>query len=335
MKRPWLAPLVPLYRVGLAWRDLRLRHGAEPMLRLQWPVISIGNLSTGGSGKTPFAIALAKLLVARGIFVDVLSRGYLRASRLPSKVDPAGTAEQFGDEPLLIARTAGLPVYVAAQRYDAGLLAEADANVNRNEDRPKVHILDDGFQHRQLDRDVNILLLNREDWQDSLLPAGNLREALHAAKRADELAIPADDTGLERELAAWGWQGPIWRLHRRMQVPEVDGPVAAFCGIARPDQFFRGLQQAGMIVAARRLFPDHYRYTRRDIETLVARARAARATALLSTEKDEIRLGALASSLPADLPLKTVRLSVEIEDAETALRWLAARLASASAPSPL
>ena len=105
--RPLLWPLVPLYRLGLALREFQLRSGLKPIRRLRWPVVSIGNLSTGGSGKTPLTIALAKALTARGLHVDVLSRGYGRRSALPLLVDPDGTAEDFGDEPLLIAREAG------------------------------------------------------------------------------------------------------------------------------------------------------------------------------------------------------------------------------------
>jgi len=342
MKRPWLAPLVPLYRTGLAWRNLRLRRGADPVRRLQWPVISIGNLSTGGLGKTPFAITLAKLLVAQGFNVDVLSRGYGRTSRLPAKVDPSGTAEQFGDEPLLIARSAGVPVYVAPQRYDAGLLAEADAkcesarqNGARADRFASAHILDDGFQHRQLHRDVDILLLNQEDWRDTLLPAGNLREALLAAKRADVLAIPADDIELERELAAWGWQGALWRLRRRMDVPHVEGTMFAFCGIARPEQFFAGLANAGLKVVARKAFRDHYDYTMHVAEWLLGQARSVGACALVTTEKDLVRMGRLASFFSTDLPLTTAKLSIEIEEERAAADWLAARLAPASPPSSL
>src|SRR5579863_5993123 len=122
--RSLLLPLTPLYRLGLALRERRLASGREPIHRLQWPVISIGNLSTGGAGKTPLTIALAQALAARGFAVDVLSRGYGRRSKLPARVDPAGSPDDFGDEPLLIARAANVPVYVALQRYDAGLLAE-------------------------------------------------------------------------------------------------------------------------------------------------------------------------------------------------------------------
>lgn len=341
MKRPWLAPFVPFYAAGLAWRDLRLKRGWEPVRRLQWPVISIGNLSTGGSGKTPLAIALAKLLRARGMPVDVLSRGYGRSSSEPARVKPSGTAEEFGDEPLLIARDAGVPVYVAPQRFDAGVLAESAREQNASgqqavsADRGAyAHILDDGFQHRQLFRDIDILLLNREDWRDSLLPAGNLREALHAAKRADVIAIPVEDAAFESELRRSGWTGPTWRLRRRMSVPPVHGLVYAFCGIARPEQFFFGLERTGLAVTACRAFRDHYRYTRKDMDRLIAAARTTGAVALVTTEKDAVRLGALASAFPSELPLKTAHLSIEIEEEATAIDWIIGRLrSSASRPS--
>ncbi len=233
MRRPWLAPLVPLYAAGAA-----LRARMQPMRQLGWPVITIGNLSTGGAGKTPLTIALAQLLTARGLHVDVLSRGYGRTSRKPARVRIDGTAAEFGDEPLLIARATGVPIYVAPQRYDAGLLAEADTAGQQTDPASRIarraHILDDGFQHRQLARAVDILLLDRADWEDSLLPAGNLREPLRATLRATVIAIPAEDSTLEAELRSWGWNGPIWRLHRRMQVPDISNAAAAFCGIARP-----------------------------------------------------------------------------------------------------
>ena len=122
MKRPLLLPLVPLYAAGLALREMRLEHGWEKVRILWYPVISVGNLSTGGSGKTPLVIALAQLLGREGLRVDVLSRGYGRESRDAARVRSDGSAEEFGDEPLLIARRAGVPVWVAAERYEAGSL---------------------------------------------------------------------------------------------------------------------------------------------------------------------------------------------------------------------
>ena len=319
--RPLLWPLVPVYRAGLALRELQLRAGLKPIRKLKWPVVSIGNLSTGGSGKTPLAIALAKALTARGLHVDVLSRGYGRRSALPLSVNATGAVEEFGDEPLLIAREAQVPVYVAAERYQAGLLAERDAA-----EQSGVHLLDDGFQHRQLARDVDILLLSRRDLNDRLLPAGNLREALHAAKRAQVIAIPAEEADLEAEIKARGWKAQIWRLRRRMEIPHIDGPVAAFCGIARPQQFFEGLESAGLRLAAQRAFPDHHNYTAADFARLASAARSAGAAALLTTEKDRVRIGALASTFAATLPLKTVQFRIEVEDEDAAIDWLIHRL---------
>ncbi|MGA9586213.1 MAG: tetraacyldisaccharide 4'-kinase [Terracidiphilus sp.] len=332
MKRPLLLPLVPLYAAGLALRELRLSRGWEQIQHLGDPVISIGNLSTGGSGKTPLAIALTRLLSSSGFQVDVLSRGYGRRSAVPLRVDLNGSAEQFGDEPLLIARETGVSVYVAAERYHAGVLAKADAIHN---ERPLVHILDDGFQHRQLHRDIDILLVSRKDWHDHLLPSGNLREGLHASMRASVLAIPADDPDFESELRIWGWTGPVWRLRRRMEIPNVSGPVAAFCGIARPEQFFAGLEAGGTALAKQMSFPDHYRYTLRDIERLVATAGSMGARAIITTEKDQVRLGSLVSVFPSSLPLKTARLVLSIEDESRASEWLVGRLGATRAPQSL
>ena len=336
--RKLLLPLVPVYRLALTLRELRLGTTLEPVRRLRFPVVSIGNLSTGGAGKTPLAIALAGALTQRGFQVDVLSRGYGRRGQLPARVAPDGTVEEFGDEPLLIARQAGVPVYVARQRYHAGILAEADAAaivVLGEEPKPVVHLLDDGFQHRQLARDVNILLLNRQDWQDGLLPAGSLREPLRAICRAGVIVIPAGDPELEAELKAWGWQGPVWRLHRRMEVPAIQGSVAAFCGIARPEQFFAGLEATGLHLAARFAFPDHHSYAARDLDRLVSSARATAATALITTEKDLVRLGRLSAAFPESVPLVTARLRVEMESEGEAIEWLVDRLKPVPAHPPL
>lgn len=320
--RPWLWPLVPAYRLALGLREIQLRTGLKPVRRLRWPVVSVGNLSAGGSGKTPLVIALAKALKARGVQVDVLSRGYgRRRSTLPLLVESSGTTDEFGDEPLVIAREAQVPVYVAAERYQAGLLAE------RRSTLPGfgLHLLDDGFQHRQLHRDVDILLLSSLDLHDHLLPAGNLREALRAAERADIFAIPED----EPEIAEWvnsrGWKGTVWRVRRKMDVPQVEGPAVAFCGIARPEQFFSGLEAAGVRVAARFAFPDHHGYTAGDLKRVESAAQEAGAAALLTTEKDRARLGAMAVSLP----VQTVPLRTEIEDEAAAVDGLMSRIQAA------
>jgi len=317
--RGLLLPLVPVYRLGLALREWRLRAGRKAIRRLRWPVVGIGNLSTGGAGKTPLTTALAQALTIRGAHVAVLSRGYGRASRSAARVDPDGCSEAFGDEPPAMAREAGVRVYVAAERYEAGRLAEEEWTAC---EPLCVHLLDDGFQHRQLARDVDILLLDRRDWGDCLLPAGNLREPRSAFRRAHAIAIPAGEPELESELRAQGWAGPVWRLHRHMEVPRVDGPVIAFCGIARPGQFFAGLETAGLHLAGRMAFADHRPYSSRDIDRLLDAARSVSAAALMTTEKDRVRLGALAQRIAEKLPLQTARLRIEIEDAGAAIGWL-------------
>jgi len=310
--RSLLLPLTPLYRLALSLRELRLATGLEPVRRLRFPVVSIGSLSAGGSGKTPLTIALAQALTRRGIPVDVLSRGYGRKSQAALRVDPKGAAEEFGDEPLLIARDPGVPVYVAAQRFQSGSMAESNLSAAEGH---HIHLLDDGFQHRQLHRDANILLLDSRDLHDHLLPAGNLREPLSAMRRATVIAIPADDAELEAKLKTSSWQGPLWRLRRRMEVPHTDLPVVAFCGIARSDQFFAGLEAAGLHLASRIAFPDHHNYKAHDIDCIKDALRSTGAGSVFTTEKDRVRLGKLGESLA----LKTATLRIEIENEPAAI----------------
>jgi tetraacyldisaccharide 4'-kinase len=330
MRRPLLLPLVPLYAAGVALREMRLEHGWEKVRFLWYPVISVGNLSTGGSGKTPLVIALARLLTREGFGVDVLSRGYGRTSSEAARVRTDAASEEFGDEPLLIARKAGVSVWVGAERYEAGGLADQEfiqrGGEMSGDPVPLVHLLDDGFQHRQLHRDIDVVLVNRGDWGDHLLPAGNLRETVEAVERASVLAIPAEDPEFEEALREWGWTGPVWRVRRRMRVPQIDDPVAAFCGIARPEQFFGGLEAHGVNLVCRRAFKDHHRYTKKDAESLLASAQKAGASCLITTEKDKVRLGALAHAF-GGIPLRTVELTIEFDDEQSVAAWLKKRLA--------
>ena len=169
---------------------------------------------------------------------------------------------------------------------------------------------------------MNILLIDSRDLHDRLLPAGNLREPLHAIQRAQVAAIPSDDPEVETRLKSLGWQGPIWRLKRRMEVPSIAGPVVAFCGIARSDQFFAGLESAGLHLASRIAFADHHRYVQHDLDCILGAARSIKATAFSTTEKDRVRLGRLSASFLEACPLKTAQLIIEIEDAEAAVSWI-------------
>jgi tetraacyldisaccharide 4'-kinase len=204
-RRIWpLLPLVPLYAAVQALNDAAYARGLRRVEKLKWPVVSVGNLSVGGAGKTPFVIALAQVLTQRGWTVDVLSRGYGRASDAVERVDTAivdDPARRYGDEPWLIAQQADVSVFVGCTRSAAGRLAEStlvDAGSAGH-----VHLLDDGMQHRGLARDAEIVLLHRSDFRTALLPAGRLREPLAVLERADFVVLREEDSELAERARRW------------------------------------------------------------------------------------------------------------------------------------
>jgi tetraacyldisaccharide 4'-kinase len=284
--------------------------------RLQAPVVSVGNISVGGTGKTPFIIYLGEQLKQRGIRFDVLSRGYGRSSKGVRVVDPAGSPADFGDEPLLIARKLGVPVIVGESRYHAGLMAEQRF-------QPQLHLLDDGFQHRQLRRDLDIVLLPQEDLHDRLLPAGRLREPLSSLERADVVVTD----GAIQELK--GRAKVVFQMKRTMQVERSDAGVIAFCGIARPHGFFEGLRAAGVAVVAERAFRDHHAYEEHDIQELASLRATSGASGFVTTEKDQVNLGALGERLS---PSSIARLSLSVDRANELLGTIM-KLVAANAPA--
>jgi tetraacyldisaccharide 4'-kinase len=311
-----LAPLVPLYAAAVRGKNLAYEHGWARSKRLRWPVVSIGNLSMGGSGKTPLTIRLAQLLHERGFAVDVLSRGYGRRSKAVEQVTAGGSAEEFGDEPLLIAEASGVPVFVGSSRYRAGMLAEAAVA------GPVLHLLDDGFQHRKLARDVDIVVLHRSDFTQRLLPAGRLREGFSSLSRAQILVMRQEDRELEVELRGRGLTQPVWWIERRLEVPEV-GRVIAFCAIAREEEFFPALRSHGVAVIAVRAWRDHHHYTQADIAELVELQRQQEAEAFLTTEKDLVRLQPeQRRMLESAAPLHAAKLQVTLADEAIAFQQL-------------
>lgn len=349
MSRGWLAPLCPVYGAAVAAKNWGYEHGLLRPERLRWPVVSVGNLSVGGSGKTPLTIRLAELLLAEGLSVDVLSRGYGRASHAVERVDPLGRAERFGDEPLLIAWRTDVPVFVGARRFEAGLLAESLAAqhadrrwTGRSAGRP-IHLLDDGFQHRQLARDVDVVLLHRDDFGERLLPAGRLREPMAALARADFVVLREEDAELEAPLRRMGVEAPLWWMRRSLQIPaelaeipaeaaeasgKSAGRVVAFCGIAWPEEFFSGLIDRGVNVELTVDFPDHHRYTGEDMERLAKIATDVGAEAFAITEKDSVKLdAALLELLEGVAPVRVARLGVSLRDEAAVVRQLRERLA--------
>ncbi len=272
-------PLTGFYGAATALRNTLFDRGALASRRLEQPVVSVGNLSVGGAGKTPFVIALGELLKARGIRFDVLSRGYGRKTRGVRVVDPDGSAADFGDEPLLIARRLGVPVIVGESRYDAGRVGEQNF-------QPQLHILDDGFQHRSLARDFDIVLMTERDFGDRMLPSGRLREPLSSLARADAVVLPA---GVAVDHPALR-QKPIWRIERELVLPNLPSAPVVFCGIARPEQFFAQVRAAGIKPAAEVVFRDHHAYDLDDIQALVSARIKLDAGGFLTTEKDAINL---------------------------------------------
>jgi tetraacyldisaccharide 4'-kinase len=314
MKRPALAPLVPLYTAAMAARNAAYARQWKKAQELKWPVISVGSIVAGGAGKTPLVIRLAQLLQAAGYPVDVLSRGYGRAAGTVERVNLEGSPRQFGDEPMLIARNAGVPVYVGASRYAAGVLAESEAGHLLG-----IHLLDDGFQHRRLKRDLDIVLVSAADLNDSMLPAGNLREPTSSLERAGILAIRDEEWLLEPMLRARGLTQPIWTIHRKVVCPPTGARPLVFCGIARPEGLWNGIQSQcaskGLKIAQFHPFPDHHVYKRADVQMLVREAKRAEADCFLTTEKDAVKLdGGLRGQLESLAPLGIVQLAATLDD---------------------
>jgi tetraacyldisaccharide 4'-kinase len=298
---PLSAVLAAIYGGVVEARNAFYQRGLIRSRWLQGPVISVGNLSAGGSGKTPFVILLGELLKTRGIRFDVLSRGYGRKTRGVLLVDPGGEPRDFGDEPLLIARRLGAPVVVGEDRYEAGRFAESRFGV-------QTHLLDDGFQHRGLARDFDIVLVTPEDARDRLLPGGRLREPLQSLRRADAVVLSSGASAESFPLPG----KTVWRARRGIVVHDIPPRPLVFCGIARPQNFLLQLRAAGVEPVAEAFFRDHHAYTERDVRDLLQLGQRSEAGGFVTTEKDAINLGGYLAALA---PLTVVPVKMELADA--------------------
>lgn len=308
--------MAPLSVAALAFgAAVRMRNalydrGALAMRRVDGVrVISIGNLTVGGTGKTPVAIHLANQLGRAGEKVAVVSRGYGRTGSAPARVAYDSQAVHVGDEPLLIARRCPrAAVWVGADRVAVGERARDEG--------AQVILLDDGMQHRRLVRDTEIVVMDAsvEFGNGRLLPRGPLREPPGSLARANLvwLFVGAD---------AWtspSWDAPTVRArHKAAAVLDeagaehpvrwlADRPVVMLAGIARPVRFRATLEAAGGRVVAEEIFPDHHRFSAADLARARERAVAAGAT-IVTTEKDAVRL-------PPDFAAAVVRMEIEIVD---------------------
>lgn len=312
-------PLSTIYGAVVRARNALYDRGHLPSRHLDGPVVSVGNVSTGGSGKTPFVMLLGELLKARGVKFDVLSRGYGRKSRGVLLVDPSGLPQQFGDEPLLIARKLQVPVIVGEDRYEAGRFAESKFG-------PQLHLLDDGFQHRALARDFEIVLVTPQDATDQLLPAGKLREPLSSLHRADAVVLASGATPESFPLQ----DKLVWRVKRGIIPKAVPPRPVVFCGIARPQNFLLQLRAASIEPAAQAFYRDHHAYLEKDIRELLELMQRSEAGGFVTTEKDAVNLGPYLSALE---PLSVVPVRMQLADAANAvdaiLRKIAERKPSA------
>ncbi|MFI5178839.1 MAG: tetraacyldisaccharide 4'-kinase, partial [Vicinamibacterales bacterium] len=296
------------------------------------PCISVGNLAMGGRGKTPVVMHLARLLVDAGERPAVLSRGYGRRLVEPGVVVVSdGTHVQAdldrgGDEPLLIARAvAGAAVLVCEQRAIARVLAERALGAT-------VILLDDGFQHRQVRRDVDLVIVSAEDLRDRPVPFGRLREPVRALGRADAVIVDGGANAADPALA--GRHTLALRRSIGAAVPvEADrpwvpnaGPVVAVAGIAQPERFAESLTAAGWTVTRMMSFRDHHAYRPIDLAAIVAAVKETGAVGAVTTEKDAVRLRPLR---PLPCPVATIPLDVSIEPAAEFREWLFDRLRAA------
>ena len=327
--------LSSLYGRATALRRSWYARDRSRSRRLQRPVISVGNLALGGSGKTPVVAALARMLEAAGERPSILSRGYGRpepARRVVVVSDGhtvLATAGQSGDEPFMLARAlTGAAILVSPDRFEAGRLAETRLGCT-------VHILDDGFQHVQLARDVNLLVGATRDLEDRVVPSGTLREPLNAARAADAVLVDGSDDDLQAVASAFGVSTafrltrlfhPARRVATNVGADRQVGPARAIAvaGIARPERFFAALRGQGWDIAREFVFRDHHWFSAIDVQTIEQAARDADVDVVITTEKDAVRVEALVALSPtwAVLPVEAV-----IDDRFAP--WLAGRLAAA------
>lgn len=353
---PLYVPLTGAFRWAVTARGAAYGRGWLKTRRLNRPVVSVGNLAVGGTGKTPFVELLARLFLKRGWMPSILTRGYARrrgawrrtlargADVLPIEpgVGRRPAARQVGDEPALLARKLPtVPILVSTDRYRAGRVAEERFDVD-------VHILDDGFQHLALFREIDIVLLDVTQGLDdhALLPGGKFRETSSALGRAHFVVLTRaelqDPAPLENRVRQINPQARIFRGTTVFcgltdlpggaeRVPEVlrdprKNAASTFAGIGNPQAFFADLRRWGFSVVAETAFPDHHPYSVRDLDTLVASVRQTGAEVLLTTEKDVVNFP---SGWRSELPVQACVVQTELSDPGAFEENLWARLETA------
>lgn len=311
-------------------RNYLFDHGLLRSYRSRLPVVSVGNITVGGNGKTPLCLYLVEQLQSRGMKPVILSRGYGGALKGPHRIVDSDSAYDVGDEPLLMARTSKVPVYIARSRSAGARCIERDGAGD-------IIVLDDGFQHRRLRRDIDIVSLFagseeavRDFRKGYLLPYGRFREdRARALKRADfavvsyrrvfgvEADVPQIDPGILEVLPkgvtafrAYYKNNGVFFLSddRTLSV----GNVRAFSGIANPDGFHVSLEQLGFSLAGKHSFPDHHAFSEEEVSRLVE---AHAGEIFVCTEKDAVKLALMSDKVRSAFAVLKVALAVVPTDA--------------------
>lgn len=340
------SPLAPLYAAVIRARNHTFDSNPARAARVEAPVVSVGNLSTGGTGKTPLTLFLAEALQTEGWPNAIVSRGYGgRRAQDPMDVEPESNPRLTGDEPLLMARRLGSGrVVVARKRRNGALRALASSP------RPKAILLDDGFQHRTLHRDLDLLVLDgvRRWGNGRMLPLGDLREPPKSAARAHALIVTRADRAPRAEIEAWwaryGSGGPIfwvdfklgslraWPSGAAQGLPWPERPTFfAFCALGHPEAFFADLLLAGLPWVGTHAFRDHQPVSPRRFLLMQEEARKAGAAALICTEKDAVKLTPFHAAI-CGMPLYVAQQ--EVVGGEPLAAWVMERLSALVIPIP-
>jgi tetraacyldisaccharide 4'-kinase len=311
-----LSPLSILYGAVTRARLVLHRSGGIKTTRIPVPVISVGNITTGGTGKTPLVAWIARQLAGMDQRVCVLTRGYGRENESEQVVVSDGVrilagAREGGDEPRLLAEMLEGKAAVISNANRVAAARWAIENLNST-----VFILDDGFQHLALARDLDLLVVDATNpWGGGrLLPGGRLREPLSGLARADAIVITrselaADVKALSEEIKKLSGGRPVFisktkqvrlrplELTEDKSAADLPQPIAAFCGIGNPQAFFAQLRNDHTLVHSKS-FRDHHRYTQSDIDAFVADSSQNQARSIVTTAKDAVKLGGLKFEIP-------------------------------------
>jgi tetraacyldisaccharide 4'-kinase len=325
MRSLLLPPLSALYGAVTRTRLSLYQRGTFQTTKLDRPVISVGNMTVGGTGKTPLVEWIAKDVAARGKKVCILTRGYGRENPQRQVVVSDGenilaTPTEAGDEPYLLAtKLVGSAAVISnIDRSSAGRYAIENLGTD-------CFVLDDGFQHLRLARDLNVVTIDATNpWgassgQGQLLPHGRLREPLAGLSRADCVVLTrcdqADNTDALTEQIRDLIRGrPVFHSTMKASYAQVvSGPVAAFCAVGNPRSFFAQVKNSGYELVFEKAFRDHHGYSQTDVNSLVRAARDAGAQSLITTAKDAVKLRSLSFSIP--WCVLEIEIALENEDA--------------------